>query len=141
MSQTLKFRLQDGHIFDFEYTKYSDFIDNLEPEPGIIIDVLEPFTLEDFEISRVKYQKYSVYREYLDYIETHPKSYSLEKLIELSKYDLNNPVLEWLMIRETSEDKEIKKVILEYLEKIKWKIIFDNLDKYLEKIKCSCLIM
>ena len=108
MSQTLKFRLQDGHIYDFEYSKYSDFIDNLEPEPGVIIDVLEPFTLEDFETAQIEYNKYVFFKESLEDIITMRKLWSKEELKELSKYDLNNLVLEWLMIRETREDKEIK---------------------------------
>ena len=104
----LKFRLQNGHIYDFEYSKYSDFIDNLEPEPGVIIDVLEPFTLEDFETAQIEYNKYVVYKEALEDIITKRKLWSKEELRELSKYDLDNPVLEWLMIKNTREEKKIK---------------------------------
>jgi len=117
MSQTLKFRLTDNNIFDFEYFKYSEYIDNLEPEPGVIIDVLEPFTLEDFETAQIEYNKYVVFKEALEDIITSEALWSKEDLIEFSKYDLNNPVLEWLMIRETKDDKEIKeKLSLESLE-------------------------
>jgi len=108
MSQILKFRLTDNNIFEIKYSKYSEFIDNLEPEPGVIIDVLEPFTLEDFETAQIEYNKYVVFKEALEDIIKNKKLWSKEELIELSKYDLNNPVLEWLMIRETREDKEIK---------------------------------
>jgi len=108
MSQTLKFRLTDNNIFEFKYSKYSEFIDNLEPEPGVIIDVLEPFTLEDFETAHLEYNKYVVFKEALEDIITTRKLWSKEELMELSKYDLNNPVLEWLIIREIREDKEIK---------------------------------
>jgi len=92
MSQILKFRLQDGHIFEFKYSKYSEFIDNLEPEPGIIIDVLEPFTLEDFETAQIEYNKYVVFKEALEDIITTRKLWFKEELRELVKYDLNNPV-------------------------------------------------
>ncbi len=104
----LKFRLYNGVIFDFKYSKYSEFIDNLEPEPGVIIDVLEPFTLEDFETAQIEYNKYVFFKVSLEDIITMRKLWSKEELKELSKYDLDNPVLEWLMIRETREDKEIK---------------------------------
>ena len=108
MSQTLKFRLQNGHIYDFEYSKYSEFIDNLEPESGVIIDVLEPFTLEDFETAQIEYNKYVIFKEALEDIIKNKKLWSKEELKEFSKYDLENPVLEWLMIKETRKDKEIK---------------------------------
>jgi len=122
MSQILKFRLTDDNIFDFEYSKYSDFIDNLEPEPGIIINVLEPFTLEDFETAHLEYHKFVKLKEKIEDIITTRKLWSKYELKELSKYDLDNPVLEWLMIRETREDKEIKeKLSLDsfYLQQIK----------------------
>jgi len=111
MSQILKFRLTDNNIFEFKYSKYSEFIDNLEPEPGIIIDVLEPFTLEDFETAQIEYNKYVVFKEALEDIITIRKLWSKEELREFSKYDLNNPVLEWLMIRDNREDKEIKEIL------------------------------
>jgi len=108
MSQILKFRLTDNNIFEFKYSKYSEFIDNLEPEPSVIIDVLEPFTLEDFETAYREYNKYVAFKEALEDIITIRKLWSKTELKELVKYDLNNPVLEWLMIRETRDDKEIK---------------------------------
>ena len=111
MSQNLKFRLQNGHIYDFEYSKYSEFIDNLEPESGVIIDVLEPFTFEDFKTAQIEYYKYLVFKEALEDNITTRKLWSKEKLKEFSKYELNNPVLEWLMIRDNREDKEIKEIL------------------------------
>jgi ankyrin repeat protein len=111
MSQNLKFRLQDGHLYEFKYSKYSDFIDNLEPESGVIIDVLEPFTLEDFETAQIEYNKYVVFKEALEDIIKNKKLWFRRELKEFSKYDLDNPVLEWLMIRDNREDKEIKKIL------------------------------
>jgi len=108
MSQTLKFRLTDNNIFEFKYSKYSEFIDNLEPEPEVIIDVLEPFTLEEFETAQIEYNKYVVFKEALEDIIKNKNLWSKEELKELSKYELNNPVLEWLMIMETRDEKEIK---------------------------------
>jgi hypothetical protein len=104
----LKFRLQDGDLYEFKYSKYSDFIDNLEPESGVIIDVLEPFTFEDFKTAQIEYNKYLVFKDALEDIITTRKLWSKEELKEFSKYDLDNPVLEWLMIKETREEKEIK---------------------------------
>jgi len=131
MSRTLKFRLTDNNIFEFKYSKYSEFIDNLEPEPGVIIDVLEPFTLEHFETAQNEYNKYIVFKEALEDIITTRKLWSKKELMELSKYDLNNPVLEWLMIMETREDKEIKekslsKIIDIFFDSIK----FDSIIQY-----------
>jgi len=108
MSRTLKFRLTDNNIFEFKYSKYSEFIDNLEPEPEVIIDVLEPFTLEEFETAQIEYNKYVVFKEALEDIIKNKNLWSKEELKELSKYELNNPVLEWLMIMETRDEKEIK---------------------------------
>jgi len=144
MTQILKFRLTDNNIFEFKYSKYSEFIDNLEPEPEVIIDVLEPFTLEDFETAYLEYNKYVVFKNALKDIITIRKLWSKEELKEMLKYDLNNPVLEWLMIRETRDDKEIKETLsLDSLE-------LKNIDKddiilyYLVnktnqiKFKCAC---
>jgi len=123
MSQILNFRLTDNNIFEFKYSKYSEFIDNLEPEPDVIIDVLEPFTLEDFETAQIEYYKYVVFKEALEDIIKNKNLRSKEELKELSKYELNNPVLEWLMIMETRDEKEIKEKLslksfeLEHIDK------------------------
>jgi len=52
-----------------------------------------------------------VFKDALEDIITIRKLWSKVKLKELSKYDLNNPVLEWLMIRDIRGDKEIKEIL------------------------------
>jgi len=49
-----------------------------------------------------------VFKEDLEDIITKRKLWSKEELRELSKYDFDNPVLEWLMIKNTREEKKIK---------------------------------
>jgi hypothetical protein len=133
----LKFKLIDNQIFDFRgYTKYSEYIENLEREPEVIINVLEPFTIEQFETAHLEYQKYVVFKEVIEDIKSNRKLWSKEELIEFSKYNLNNSILEWLKISETTEDKEIKDFIediqevLEFISLKNMEILKDNIILY-----------
>jgi len=114
----LKFRLQNGEIYIFKnYTKYSRLIDELDLNPDIIIDTLEPFTIEDFETAHLEYHKYVCFRNTIDDIISKKEIVDIfskkkfDELIsekEISKFNLNYPIFEWLMISETKEDKDIK---------------------------------
>jgi hypothetical protein len=108
------FRLTNGEIYNFEnYTKFSELIDNLEPDPSIPIDVLDPFTIDDFKKAHFNYLGYCDFKNALNDIKLKTKLWEFEEIKELSgKYtDLNNPVLEWLMVKETNEEKILREKI------------------------------
>jgi hypothetical protein len=111
----IAFILRDGTHYVFKnYKGFSELLEALEPNPDEPLEILEHFTLEEFETAQIEYNKYVVFKDALEDIITTRKLWSKEELKELSKYDLNNPVLEWLMIRDTREDKEIKEILSLY---------------------------
>jgi hypothetical protein len=109
LRMNIEFILRDGTHYVFKnYKGFSELLEALEPNPDELLEILEYFTLEEFEIAHHEYHKYLVFNEALEDIITKGKLWSKEELKEFSKYDLDNPVLEWLMIKETREEKEIK---------------------------------
>jgi hypothetical protein len=123
----LKFRLTTGDIFEFNYYGYSQYIEALEPEEDIIIDLFEPFTKEDFETAIPDYLKYVEFRKLIHLIETNYKlwqnldhSLFLSKLTDLPSFNLDFPVLEWLIIKLSKEEKYFLKQIDDYTNKNKF---------------------
>lgn len=141
----LKFKLLNGEIFEFnEYNGYSEFIDNLEPKENEIINVLESFITEDFEIAYIEYKKYVGFKDAIKQIINNGNVIKKEDFIELSRYELKNPILDWLMINDTTEEKEIKEMAS--LDSLKLKDIEkDNILFYylfntndMDKFRLSC---
>jgi len=109
----IQFQLVNGEIYTFEnYSNYSELIENLEPDLNIPIEILEPFTIEEFKIANLNYISYISFKNAILDIKSKRKLWNLEELTDLSsKYDLDNPVLNWLMVKETYEEKKLKENI------------------------------
>jgi len=109
---TFSFRLISGEIFHFtNYQGFSEFIENLEPEPGSIIEIPESFTYSQFQTAHQNYINFIEYKQAVHLISTNtaPTTLTKQKLKDLcDSYNLDNPVLEFLFIKDSPADRVIK---------------------------------
>jgi len=102
----LKFKLITHEIFEWKYEGYLEYIENLEPENDIIIDIFDPFTLKDFECAYCKYKNIVRFKKNCENVKNGFEDFEIihEKLREtFLSCNFSDPLLEFLKIENSKE--------------------------------------
>ena len=131
-----RFLLITGEVYEFKgFNGYSRLLDS----GSNLYQVPDTFTLEDIETAQKEFNKYVGLKEALEDIVKNRKLWSKEELVEFCKYNLDSPVLEWLEVKETPEEKELREFIM--LDSEEYYEYSEEEDEKVKKLKTDSIIL
>lgn len=115
----IRFQNLDGIEFTFSNLIYSELIKAMEPDEDNVIKLFENYSEIEIEEAKNKYEKYVKFKEIIEKIRSDKNSWKhpdeiIDRLREGCVYDFNNSLLNWLMIKETDEDKSFKNLFIKF---------------------------